>query len=70
MIFSTKGFTEVANGQRSALEASLLKASQGGKLPIVVDTSPCLAQLKAGLTDSQLRCAPPSAHLTQTAAFW
>lgn len=57
MIFSTKGFAEAADTQRSALEASLVKASQGGRIPIVVDTSPCLAQLKAGLTDSQLRCA-------------
>ena len=59
MIFSTKGFSEAADGQRAKLEASLVKASQGGRIPIVCDTSPCLAQLKSGLTDSQLRCAPP-----------
>lgn len=27
------------------LEAALMEASQGGKLPIVIDTSPCLSQV-------------------------
>ena len=35
---------------------SLLKASEGGKYPIVMDTSPCLSQVKAGLSDPALRC--------------
>ena len=29
------------------LEKELLLASEGGKLPIVVDTSPCLGQIKS-----------------------
>ena len=36
---------------------SLLKASENGKYPIVMDTSPCLAQIKASLSDPALRCA-------------
>ncbi len=42
---------------RSTLaQAALLKASQGGKLPIVCDTSPCLSTLKASLTSPDLKC--------------
>lgn len=37
------------------LEQSLIKASDGGKIPIVMDTSPCLAQMKGALTDPALR---------------
>jgi D-lactate dehydrogenase len=28
------------------LEAALMEASEGGKIPIVCDTSPCLSQIK------------------------
>jgi D-lactate dehydrogenase len=57
MIFNTKGFAEAANSQVSKLEAALVKASQGGVIPIVCDTSPCLGQLKASLTEPALKCA-------------
>lgn len=30
---------------------------QGGKIPIVVDTSPCLSQIKAGISEPGLRFA-------------
>ena len=58
MIFSSKGFKHATQSKGAALEAALLKASEGGKLPIVVDTSPCLAQIKGDLTDGALKCAP------------
>ena len=58
MIFSSKGFKGATQAKGAALEAALLKASEGGKLPIVVDTSPCLAQIKGDLTDGSLKCAP------------
>jgi D-lactate dehydrogenase len=32
-------------------------ASEGGKIPIVVDTSPCLAQIKDSLVNPALRFA-------------
>ena len=60
MIFSSKGFKHATQSKGAALEAALLKASEGGKLPIVVDTSPCLAQIKGDLTDGALKCAPDS----------
>ena len=55
MIFNTKGFMEAAQSQCNSLEQSLLKASDGGNIPIVCDTSPCLGQLKAGLTEKGLK---------------
>ena len=55
MIFSSKGFKGATAAKGAALEAALLKASEGGKLPIVCDTSPCLAQIKGDLTDGSLK---------------
>ena len=55
MIFNTKGFMEAAQSQCNSLEQSLLKASDGGNIPIVCDTSPCLGQLKSGLTEKGLK---------------
>ena len=60
MIFSSKGFKGATAAKGAALEAALLKASEGGKLPIVCDTSPCLAQIKGDLTDGSLKCVPAS----------
>ena len=57
MIFNTRGFATAASKKMSALEASLLEASEGGKLPIICDTSPCLAQIKTSLSTPALRFA-------------
>ena len=43
-----------------------LGPSKGSKLPIVVDTFPCLAQIKGDLTDGALKCAPGAPWL----GFW
>jgi D-lactate dehydrogenase len=42
-------------GEGLELEEALMIASEGGKLPIVVDTSPCLAQIKEQLSNPALR---------------
>ncbi|KAI3429690.1 hypothetical protein D9Q98_005775 [Chlorella vulgaris] len=55
MMFNSRGFKDAAAKKGAELEASLLKASEGGKWPIVCDTSPCLSQIKAGLSDPALR---------------
>ncbi len=55
MIFNTKGFMEAAQSQCNSLEQSLLKASDNGNIPIVIDTSPCLGQLKSGLVEKGLK---------------
>ena len=58
MMFNSRGFKEAAKDKASEMEEALLEASQDGKLPIVMDTSPCLAQLKGSLTTSALKYAP------------
>ena len=55
MMFNSRGFKDAAAKKGSELEAALLKASENGKYPIVCDTSPCLAQIKSGLSDPALR---------------
>ena len=55
MMFNSRGFKDAAAKKGSELEAALLKASDNGKYPIVCDTSPCLAQIKSGLSDPALR---------------
>ena len=57
MIFNSRGFKSTASSKGSELEEALMKASEGGKLPIVVDTSPCLAQIKEQLSNPALRFA-------------
>ena len=55
MLFNSRGFKGAASHMGQQLEQSLIKASDGGKIPIVMDTSPCLAQMKGALTDPALR---------------
>lgn len=55
MMFNSRGFKGAAAKKGAELEAALLKASDGGKLPIVCDTSPCLSQIKASISDPALR---------------
>lgn len=69
MIFNTKGFTEAADSQVSKLQEALVKASRGGVIPIVCDTSPCLGQLKSSLSEPALKCAPLSSSL-QPGHMW
>jgi D-lactate dehydrogenase len=57
MMFNSRGFAPAAAKKMSELEASLLKASDGGKIPIVCDTSPCLMQIKTSLSSPALRFA-------------
>ena len=55
MLFNSRGFKATASAKGSELEEALMVASEGGKLPIVVDTSPCLAQIKEQLSNPALR---------------
>ncbi|KAF6262291.1 FAD linked oxidase [Scenedesmus sp. NREL 46B-D3] len=57
MMFNSRGLKDAAVAKGSALEEALLEASQGGKIPIVCDTSPCLSQIKAGISEPGLRFA-------------
>ena len=55
MMFNSRGFNEAAVKKGAELERSLLAASEGGKWPIVCDTSPCLSQIKSSLADPALK---------------
>lgn len=57
MLFNTRGFKKAAATKGADLEKSLMEASEGGKIPIVVDTSPCLGQIKTALSEPSLRFA-------------
>ncbi len=47
MMFNSRGLKEAAVAKGADLEAALMEASEGGKIPIVCDTSPCLSQVGA-----------------------
>ena len=49
MAFSSKGYTEAGDKKSRELEAELLKASEGGKYPILCDMSPCLYTMRENM---------------------
>eukprot|EP00217_Crustomastix_stigmatica_P007397 CAMPEP_0183793250 /NCGR_PEP_ID=MMETSP0803_2-20130417/3086_1 /TAXON_ID=195967 /ORGANISM="Crustomastix stigmata, Strain CCMP3273" /LENGTH=1128 /DNA_ID=CAMNT_0026037623 /DNA_START=16 /DNA_END=3400 /DNA_ORIENTATION=- len=57
MMFNSRGFKETAAVKRMDLEEELMKASNGGKYPIVCDTSPCLSTIKSELQNPELTFA-------------
>jgi D-lactate dehydrogenase len=52
--FESKGLTDAAERMSAELEAALRAASDGGRLPIVFDTSPCAYRMKRFL-DGRLK---------------
>jgi D-lactate dehydrogenase len=44
--FESKGFKDQADAKARELESALLEASEGDRLPVLVDTSPCLYRMK------------------------
>ena len=58
MPFSSKGFVRVGAEKAGELEAAMMDASEGGKLPVVCDTSPCLLRMRR-LLDSRLKLFEP-----------
>ena len=51
MLFSSKGYVEAGQKASNDLKAALEKASDGGKIPILCDMSPCLYTMKANFGD-------------------
>jgi D-lactate dehydrogenase len=45
--FESKGFPRLADEKARELERALLAATEGGRLPVVCDTSPCAQRMKA-----------------------
>ncbi len=44
--FESKGLVEAADAKAAELEQALLKASEGGRWPVVFDTSPCAYRMR------------------------
>ena len=57
MLFNSRGFKEAAASKGAELEKAIMRASEGGKIPVIMDTSPCLSQFKSQLTEPGLKFA-------------
>jgi D-lactate dehydrogenase len=57
MMFNSRGLKGAAASKSTEMEAAIVEASEGGKLPVLLDTSPCLATLKEALASPGLRLA-------------
>jgi D-lactate dehydrogenase len=57
LVFDSRGLPAQGEEQLRRLEASLMAASEGGKLPVLLDTSPCVMRLKEFLKDPALKAA-------------
>ena len=51
MLFSSKGYVEAGKKASDDLKAALAAASDGGRIPILCDMSPCLYTMKANFGD-------------------
>ena len=51
MLFSSKGYVEAGQKASDSLKAALMKASDGGRIPILCDMSPCLYTMKSNFGD-------------------
>jgi D-lactate dehydrogenase len=56
--FESKGFMAQADAKARDLESALLDASDGGRLPVLVDTTPCLYRMKK-VMDRRLNLLDP-----------
>ena len=62
--FESKGFFKQADQKSYELENALLTASQGGKIPVLCDTSPCLYRMRKVMTPL-LKMYEPSEFITR-----
>ncbi len=58
MAYASKGFTEIADRLANNLNLALLRATENGKYPVLVDMSPCLYRMKETL-DPRLKLYDP-----------
>jgi D-lactate dehydrogenase len=56
--FESKGFLAQADAKARELEAALLETTHGGRLPVLVDTSPCLYRMQKTM-DKRLNLLDP-----------
>lgn len=72
LTFESKGFPELADAKAKELEGALLEKTEGGRIPVLCDTSPCLYRMKGAL-DPRLQLHEPvgfiHAHLMDKLRF-
>ena len=56
-MFNSRGYKDAARSKVAELEAALMEASEGGMIPIVFDTSPCLIEARGGMANAALSSA-------------
>ena len=54
MIWESKGMHDIADRKTAELEAALLKASEGGRYPVLCDQSPCLHRMRTHIKSMKL----------------
>lgn len=59
MAFSSKGFKEEGARKRKELEDALFAVSEGGKIPILFDMSPCFYTFKEGFHRTDMKVYDP-----------
>jgi D-lactate dehydrogenase len=59
LTFESKGFPELADQKGAELEAALRERSEGGRIPVLCDTSPCIQRMRARF-DPSLRVWEPA----------
>jgi D-lactate dehydrogenase len=59
LAFESKGFAELGEAKSKELEKALLEASEGGAIPVLCDTSPCLQRMRKKL-DPRLTLLEPA----------
>ena len=59
LAFDSKGFRDVADAKSDELERALDAASEGGRIPILCDTSPCLQRMRKKM-DARLLLLEPA----------
>lgn len=64
MAFSSKGYVQAGDEASDKLEQALHKASQGGKIPILCDMSPCLYTMQTNFGE-RLKLYEPAQFLTK-----
>ena len=59
MPYDSKGMSEVAEAKRSELADALWQASEQGRWPVLLDTSPCVQRLLSGRSARVFGCSSP-----------
>lgn len=54
MIWESKGMPDIADAKTKELEQALLEASEGGKIPVLCDQSPCLHRMREHIRSMKL----------------